>query len=122
MKELNELECMISRRVLILGIPINTCGYKYICQATIMAMENWDVIYAITKEVYPQIAKLNGVSPESVEKAMRLAIHAACKKNSDSLRAVLMGHTIPKDDHRLTNSEFIGLLAWKIGIERSGKF
>ena len=113
---------MVSRKVLTLGIPINSCGYKYICQAIILAMEDWDVIYAITKEIYPQIAKVNGVSPESVEKAIRLAVHAACKRNNDSIRSVLMDHALPDDDYRITNSEFIGLLAWKIGLERSGKF
>jgi hypothetical protein len=50
-----------------LGIPINLKGYRYLIEGTEMVLKNREILGAVTKELYPAIAKKNNTSWHSVE-------------------------------------------------------
>ena len=106
--------------ILYMGIPIKMAGYGYICEAVAMAMDDGSRVPAITKEVYPVIAKKNGVTPSSVEKCIRQAIEHAWKNDKIVMRDFLYENIAVRVDRRPTNSEFIALLIRKINLESEG--
>jgi len=115
------VEILTEKTILYMGIPIKMTGYGYICEAVYMTLENRETVPSITKEIYPVIAKKNRVSTGSVEKCIRHAIEHAWDSDNAPIREFLYEHAAGRSERRPTNSEFISLLAWKIGIE-SDKF
>ena len=51
-----------------LGIPANIKGYNYIRTAVMMVIEEPDILHAITKELYPELAKTYKNVSEKIEK------------------------------------------------------
>lgn len=57
-----------------LGIPLHLKGYLYLRDAIVLVHRDIEQLSAITKVVYPSIAKTYDVSAPSVERAIRSAI------------------------------------------------
>lgn len=94
-----------------IGIPTHIKGYSYVRQAIIVAVNNPDIINAITKELYPQVAEAFNTTPSRVERAVRHAIEIAwCNGDMDILHKYF-GYTISPNKGKPTNSQFISLLA-----------
>ena len=77
-----------------------------------------DVINAITKVLYPQVAKAFGTTPSRVERAIRHAIEVAWGRGSMDTISRIFGCTINTGKGKPTNSEFIALIADRIRLER----
>ena len=60
-----------------IGGPALIKGYQYLREAIIIAVNDMDVINAITKVLYPQVAKTFQTTPSRVESALRHAIDVA---------------------------------------------
>ena len=54
-----------------IGVPAHIKGYQYIRDAITLVVANMDLLSAVTKELYPTVAAMNGTTPSRVERAIR---------------------------------------------------
>ncbi|MBR4865844.1 MAG: sporulation transcription factor Spo0A [Clostridia bacterium] len=98
------------------GVPAHIKGYHYIRDAIIMTVENGEYINAITKLLYPDIAKKHKTTPSRVERAIRHAIEVAWDRgNLDTLQS-MFGYTVSTTIGKPTNSEFIAMISDKLKL------
>ncbi|MPN47041.1 Stage 0 sporulation protein A [bioreactor metagenome] len=100
------------------GVPAHIKGYQYLRDAITMVVEDMDLLGAVTKELYPAIAKLNNTTPSRVERAIRHAIEVAWNRGKIETINNLFGYTVHNDKGKPTNSEFIAIIADKLRLER----
>ena len=115
MKE--HLETDITKMLHELGIPAHIKGYQYLRDAISMVVRDREMMEAVTKILYPQIAKKNYTSSSRVERAIRHAIEVAWGRGSLEVIDELFGYTISTGKGKPTNSEFIALIADKICLD-----
>ena len=113
----DHLETDITKMLHELGIPAHIKGYQYLREAILIAVADMDVINAVTKVLYPEIAKKNYTSSSRVERAIRHAIEVAWGRGSLEVIDELFGYTISTGKGKPTNSEFIALIADKICLD-----
>ena len=66
------IESMVTGIIHEIGVPAHIKGYQYLREAIIIAVNDMDVINAITKVLYPQVAKtFQNLSEEYLEDYMR---------------------------------------------------
>ena len=83
-----------------------------------MVIDNVELLGAVTKELYPSIAKKYNTTPSRVERAIRHAIEVAWNRGKLETIDALFGYTVQNDKGKPTNSEFIAIIADKLRIER----
>lgn len=115
MKE--HLETDITKMLHELGIPAHIRGYQYLRDAISMVVRDREMMEAVTKILYPEIAKKNYTSSSRVERAIRHAIEVAWGRGSLEVIDELFGYTISTGKGKPTNSEFIALIADKICLD-----
>ena len=71
---------------------------------------------AVTKILYPEIAKKNYTSSSRVERAIRHAIEVAWSRGRMETLDAMFGYTIDTGKGKPTNSEFIALIADRIRL------
>ena len=116
--EAKKLEIEITNIIHEIGVPAHIKGYHYLRDAIIMVVEDIDLLGAVTKELYPAIAKANKTTPSRVERAIRYAIEVAWNRGKLETINSLFGYTVQNDKGKPTNSEFIAIIADKLRIER----
>ena len=80
-----QVEALVTSIIHEIGVPAHVKGYQYLREAILIAVDDMDVINAITKVLYPQVAKTFSTTPSRVERAIRHAIELAwdrCKNSS----------------------------------------
>ena len=82
-----------------------------------MAINDMEVLNAITKVLYPEIAKKFQTTPSRVERAIRHAIEVAWSRGKLDTLDELFGYTVSNRKGKPTNSEFIALIADTIRLE-----
>ncbi len=60
-----------------IGVPAHIKGYQYLREAIMIAVGDMDVINAVTKVLYPEVAHRFSTTPSRVERAIRHAIEVA---------------------------------------------
>ena len=70
-----------------------------------------DIINAVTKVLYPEVAKKFGTTPSRVERAIRHAIEVAWDRGDIDVLNSYFGYTINNGRGKPTNSEFIAMIA-----------
>lgn len=115
MKE--HLETDITKMLHELGIPAHIKGYQYLRDAISMVVRDREMMEAVTKILYPEIAKKNYTSSSRVERAIRHAIEVAWGRGSLEVIDELFGYTISTGKGKPTNSESIALIADKICLD-----
>ena len=113
-----DLNMLVTQMIHEIGVPAHIKGYLYLRTALLMAVENMDVLNAVTKQLYPDIAREHGTTDTRVERAIRHAIEVAWERGNIDVIHDLFGYTIQADKGKPTNSEFIALVADKIRLER----
>ncbi len=98
-----------------IGVPAHIRGYQYLREAIQMSVKDMDMLGSITKTLYPEIAKKYETTPSRVERAIRHAIEVAWNRGRMETLDALFGYTINTGKGKPTNSEFIALIADKIG-------
>ena len=78
-------------------------------------MEN---VNAITKVLYPTVAKHFKTTSSRVERAIRHAIEVAWDRGNVETLNEFFGYTISNSKGKPTNSEFISMIADRIRLER----
>lgn len=104
----DQLEGQIETVLRRLGISGKLIGHKYLTTAIAQTTLNPSRIPYITKDLYPDLAKLYGSKPSRVERGIRTAISSFWKKGNKELFESMVGF-LPSQ--RPTNTEFIDLLA-----------
>lgn len=111
------LESRVTDMIHEIGIPAHIKGYHYLRDAIIMAVEDMDVLNAITKVLYPTVAKKHQTTASRVERAIRHAIEVAWSRGKLDTLDDLFGYTVSNGKGKPTNSEFIALIADTIRLE-----
>ena len=83
-----------------------------------MVVDDIDLLSAVTKELYPAIAKKYNTTPSRVERAIRHAIEVAWNRGKIDTIDKLFGYTVHTEKGKPTNSEFIAIIADKLRLER----
>ena len=115
--EEQNLEGIVTDIIHEIGVPAHIKGYQYLREAIIMSVTDMDMLNAITKILYPGIAKKYQTTPSRVERAIRHAIEVAWSRGKMDTIDELFGYTIHNGKGKPTNSEFIALIADKIRLE-----
>lgn len=93
------------------GVPAHIKGYQYMRDAIMMAVQDREIISAVTKRLYPELAKTHKTTPSRVERAIRHAIEVAWNRGKVDTINDLFGYTINTRKGKPTNSEFIAMVA-----------
>ncbi len=99
-----------------LGVPAHIKGYLYLREAIELVINNIELLGAITKELYPTVAKKFNTTSSRVERAIRHAIEVAWERGNEDELNRYFGNTITKDS-KPTNSQFIARIADKLRLE-----
>jgi len=111
------IEALVTSIIHEIGVPAHIKGYQYLREAIIIAVNDMDVINAITKVLYPQVAKTFQTTPSRVERAIRHAIEVAWDRGDLDTLQRFFGYTVSNTKGKPTNSEFIALIADKLQLQ-----
>ena len=111
------VEAMVTSIIHEIGVPAHIKGYQYLREAILIAVNDMDVINAITKVLYPQVAKTFSTTPSRVERAIRHAIEVAWDRGDLETLQRFFGYTVSNTKGKPTNSEFIALIADKLQLQ-----
>lgn len=98
------------------GVPAHIKGYHYLRDAIMMSVRDMDMLNAVTKVLYPTIAKNYKTTSSRVERAIRHAIEVAWTRGKLETIDKLFGYTVSNGKGKPTNSEFIALIADRIRL------
>lgn len=115
--EEESLDVLVTSILQKMGIPSNIKGFRYLRDAILMVHYQPEYLSAVTKELYPEIAKKYSTTSSRVERAIRHAIQVAWNKGNIGFIEKLFGSVPGKSKRRPTNSELIAFMADRI---RSG--
>ena len=76
-----------------------------------MTVNNMENINAITKVLYPTVAKQYKTTSSRVERAIRHAIEVAWDRGDVDVLNSFFGYTVQNSRGKPTNSEFIAMIA-----------
>ena len=113
----SNMEALVTSIIHEIGVPAHIKGYQYLREAIILAVNDMDVINAITKVLYPQVAKTFQTTPSRVERAIRHAIEVAWDRGDLDTLQRFFGYTVSNTKGKPTNSEFIALIADKLQLQ-----
>jgi len=112
-----DIEGMVTAVIHEIGVPAHIKGYQYLREAIMIAVKDMDVINAITKVLYPQVAKAFETTPSRVERAIRHAIEVAWDRGDLETLQSFFGYTVSNAKGKPTNSEFIALIADRLSLQ-----
>lgn len=125
-KTVNErkIESMVTEVIHEIGIPAHIKGYQYIREAIILTIKDMELINAVTKALYPMVAKKYGTTSSRVERAIRHAIEVAWDRGDLEVLQSYFGYTVSNIKGKPTNSEFIALISdrLRLKIREMGEF
>ena len=116
-----DLERQVTAIIHEIGVPAHIKGYQYLREAIGLAVEDMDIINAVTKVLYPAVAKKFNTTSSRVERAIRHAIEVAWDRGDLETLQKYFGYTVSNAKGKPTNSEFIAMIADRIRLQRKGK-
>lgn len=116
-----QVEAMVTNVIHDIGVPAHIKGYHYLREAILLAIEDMEVINAITKVLYPRVARTFNTTPSRVERAIRHAIEVAWDRGDLETLQSFFGYTVSNTKGKPTNSEFIALIADRLQLELKNK-
>ena len=111
------VEALVTSIIHEIGVPAHIKGYQYLREAIMIAVNDMDVINAITKVLYPQVDKTFSTTPSRVERAIRHAIEVAWDRGDLETLQRFFGYTVSNTKGKPTNSEFIALIADRLQLQ-----
>lgn len=81
------VDMIVVRVLLRLGVSPNMKGFHYLRRAIIVYISRSEDFGGLTRELYPEVAKHFGATVTSVERAVRHAIHTGWHKRDEQLAA-----------------------------------
>lgn len=117
-KSEQSLESLVTEIIHEIGVPAHIKGYQYLRESIILAINDMDVINAVTKVLYPTVAKKFATTPSRVERAIRHAIEVAWDRGDIETLQKFFGYTVSNIKGKPTNSEFIAMIADRLCLQR----
>ena len=111
-----DLEVVISGIMRQIGVPAHIKGYQYLRQAIMLTVKDPELMHAVTKILYPTVAKQNKTTSSRVERAIRHAIEVAWDRGDVDVLSSYFGSTIQNSRGKPTNSEFIAMISDKLRL------
>ncbi len=111
------LEMQVTEIIHQIGVPAHIKGYQYLRDAIMLAIGDDQIINAVTKRLYPAVAKKHGTTSSRVERAIRHAIEVAWDRGDVDVLNSYFGYTIHNSRGKPTNSEFIAMIADKFRLQ-----
>jgi len=90
-----------------LGLTANYVGFSYLSYAVLLAAEDSSRLLAVTKRLYPQVAREYGISWKAVEKGIRSAVDRIWEIQTPALCRI----TYPSLMKKPTAACFIAMLS-----------
>ena len=115
--ETSSLELEVTEIIHQIGVPAHIKGYQYLRDAILMAIEDGEIINAVTKRLYPAVAKKHGTTSSRVERAIRHAIEVAWDRGDVDTLTAYFGYTIHNERGKPTNSEFIAMISDRFRLQ-----
>ncbi|SHI08357.1 two-component system, response regulator, stage 0 sporulation protein A [Sporobacter termitidis DSM 10068] len=112
------LESLVTEIIHEIGVPAHIKGYQYLREAIILTINDMDIINAVTKVLYPTVAKKYSTTPSRVERAIRHAIEVAWDRGDLETLQKFFGYTVSNIKGKPTNSEFIAMIADRLSLQR----
>lgn len=113
------IKLMVTDIIHQIGVPAHIKGYHYLRESIIMATENPEIINAVTKELYPSVAKKSDTTASRVERAIRHAIEVAWDRGDVDVLTSYFGFTVHNERGKPTNSEFIAMISDRLRLKMS---
>ncbi|MBQ7818647.1 MAG: sporulation transcription factor Spo0A [Bacteroidales bacterium] len=113
----NSIELKVTEILHQIGVPAHIKGYHYLRDSIIMSIEQPEIINAVTKQLYPSVAKRYETTSSRVERAIRHAIEVAWDRGDVDVLNSYFGYTIHISRGKPTNSEFIAMIADKLRLQ-----
>ncbi len=114
----NSLDSVISEIMHQIGVPAHIKGYQYLRTAIRLSVEDPEMISAVTKILYPTVAKTYRSTSSRVERAIRHAIEVAWDRGDVDVLSSYFGYTIQNTRGKPTNSEFIAMIADRLRLRQ----
>lgn len=112
-----DIEMRVTNIIHEIGVPAHIKGYQYLREAIIMTVKDMETINAITKVLYPTVAKKYKTTSSRVERAIRHAIEVAWDRGDIEVLNNFFGYTVSNSKGKPTNSEFISMIADRIRLQ-----
>ena len=112
------LETLVTSVIHEIGVPAHIKGYQYLREAIIIAVEDMEVINAVTKVLYPEVARRFDTTASRVERAIRHAIEVAWDRGDIETLQKYFGYTVSNAKGKPTNREFIAMIADRLQLQR----
>ena len=112
------LEANVTAIIHEIGVPAHIKGYQFLRDAILLTISDHGYINAVTKRLYPEIAKRNMTTASRVERAIRHAIEVAWDRGDVDTLNSYFGYTIHNLRGKPTNSEFIAMISDKIRLDK----
>ena len=116
-----DLERQITAIIHEIGVPAHIKGYQYLREAIGLAVTDMEIINAVTKVLYPAVAKKFGTTASRVERAIRHAIEVAWDRGDLETLQRFFGYTVSNTKGKPTNSEFIAMISDRIRLQRKNE-
>ncbi len=113
----HDLEIRVTDILHQIGVPAHIKGYQYLRDSIMMAIEDEEIINAVTKRLYPAVAKKHSTTSSRVERAIRHAIEVAWDRGDVDVLNSYFGYTIHNERGKPTNSEFIAMISDKFRLQ-----
>lgn len=114
------IEVQITKILHKLGVPSHIKGYLYLREAIESVVKNVELLGAITKELYPEVADTFDTTSSRVERAIRHAIEVAWKRGNEKELKKYFENTL-SNDSKPTNSQFIARIADELRLKLKNK-
>ena len=114
------LEVKVTEVIHQIGVPAHIKGYQYLRDSIMMAVHDMESVGAITKILYPSIAKKYHTTSSRVERAIRHAIEVAWDRGDLETLQSYFGYTVSGIKGKPTNSEFISMIADRLRLQLKG--
>ncbi len=102
-----KIENMVTDVIHEIGVPAHIKGYQYLRDAIIRTVNDMEMINAVTKALYPQVAKKFNTTASRVERAIRHAIEVAWDRGDLEVLQKYFGYTVSNIKGKPTNSELL---------------
>ena len=116
-KSEDRIEVIISEIMRQIGIPAHIKGYQYLRESIMLTVHDPELMHAVTKILYPAVAKSNNTTASRVERAIRHAIEVAWDRGDVDVLSSFFGYTIQNSRGKPTNSEFIAMISDKLRLD-----
>ncbi len=113
----DDIEIKITEILHQIGVPAHIKGYHYLRESIMMSVEHPEIINAITKQLYPSVAKRFSTTSSRVERAIRHAIEVAWDRGDVDILNSYFGYTIHNGRGKPTNSEFVAMISDKLRLQ-----